>query len=112
MLDMAPPAAVQPESEPAKRSSLPRVETGGYVAAGYERVREQFLREFEPGGQEDRAQVCAYVHGVKVVDLWASRVASRPSRWGRQPHEEEYGPSSLQNIFSSTKVGGSRSVKD
>lgn len=65
---------------------------GGYVAPGYESVRDLFLQSFEPDGQENSAQVCAYVRGEKVVDLWASRV------------HDWYGPESLQNIFSSSKV--------
>ena len=65
---------------------------GGFVLEGYEPVRDAFLQNFEEDGQENSAQVCAYVRGVKVVDLWASRDHS----W--------YGHDSLQNVFSSSKV--------
>ena len=47
---------------------------GGFVAPGYESVRDVFMQNFEADGQENSAQICAYVRGEKVVDLWASRV--------------------------------------
>jgi len=61
----------------------------GSCAPGYEAVRAAFQRHVD-AGIEDGAQVCAYVQGVKVVDLWTS--------------QEDYGPNTLQNLFSSTKV--------
>lgn len=96
-------AAVHPAS-PGDDTHCLMFRSGGDVAPGYESVRERFICEFLPGGQEDRAQLCVYVRGVKVVDVWASRVVNASCSWGRQPNEQEYGPSSLQNIFSSTKV--------
>ncbi len=83
---------------------------GGEVSSGFSSVERLFLAEFQRGGQEDRAQLCIYVRGRKVVDLWASRVASPVRRWGIvrrrwgcRESERPYGPDSLQNIFSSSK---------
>jgi CubicO group peptidase (beta-lactamase class C family) len=70
----------------------------GTVAPGYEIVRDAFdlhLRD----GIEDCVQCCAYVGGICVVDLWGS--TKLPGSTVKE--EESYGPSSIQNIFSSTK---------
>jgi hypothetical protein len=69
----------------------------GYVAPGYEAVREVFERHLQ-SGVEEHAQCCSYVKGVKVVDLYGT--APYPAA----PHTVEYGPDSIQNVFSSTKV--------
>ena len=70
----------------------------GHCAPGYEPVRqlfEQHLRE----GIEDRCQCCIYVKGEKILDIH-----------GTSPHTPkedlpfEYTGSSLQNVFSSSKV--------
>jgi CubicO group peptidase (beta-lactamase class C family) len=44
---------------------------GGFVAPGYEAVRDAFAagQAEDPGG----AQLCVYRHGERVVDLWAGR---------------------------------------
>ncbi|GGT34481.1 serine hydrolase domain-containing protein [Streptomyces purpureus] len=42
----------------------------GTVAAGFEPVRDAFLRNFAEGGERGAA-VAVYRHGTKVVDLWA-----------------------------------------
>jgi CubicO group peptidase (beta-lactamase class C family) len=53
----------------------------GYVAAGFEDVREQFRANFARGG-ELGAACAAYVRGEKVVDLWGGyRDAHRQDRW-------------------------------
>lgn len=77
--------------------------TGGFVEPGFERVTRQFLKNFRKGYQEDRAQFVAYVRGKKVVDLWASRVASGEGRWGAAK-DETYGPDNIHNVWSSSKV--------
>jgi CubicO group peptidase (beta-lactamase class C family) len=61
------------------------------VAPGYEKVATVFRRHFDDE-QEHCAQVCAFVDGTKVVDLWGSR-----SQVG------DYGPDSVHNIFSAGK---------
>ena len=71
---------------------MPSLRSGGTVAPGYETVMALFLSHFEPDGQESSAQLTVYVKGRLVIDLWASKAHST------------YGPDSLQNIFSSTKV--------
>ncbi|MFC9929598.1 serine hydrolase domain-containing protein [Streptomyces sp. NPDC127190] len=58
----------------------------GTVAEGFEAVREEFAR-FVAGERADyEGQVCAYVHGRRVVDLWAGGEAD-----------------SLYGVFSATK---------
>ncbi|HEX3920537.1 MAG TPA: serine hydrolase domain-containing protein [Caulobacteraceae bacterium] len=64
----------------------------GYVARGYEGVRDAFAtaQEADEGG----GQLCVYRHGEKVVDLWAGRdkVNDRP-----------YAQDTLTIIMSCTK---------
>ncbi|MGI5454483.1 serine hydrolase domain-containing protein [Streptomyces sp. CA-249302] len=63
-------------------------EIHGTVADGFEAVREEFAA-FVAGELPDyEGQLCAYVHGRRVVDLWAG---------------EGVGPDSLFGVFSSTK---------
>jgi CubicO group peptidase (beta-lactamase class C family) len=70
----------------------------GFVARGYEGVRDAFAsaQEADEGG----GQLCVYRHGEKVVDLWAGRdkVNDRP-----------YGEDTLTIIMSCTK-GASAAV--
>ncbi|MGA5068002.1 serine hydrolase domain-containing protein [Streptomyces exfoliatus] len=47
-----------------------RVDVQGTVAAGWEPVRDAFLRNFEQRGERGAA-VAVHRDGVKVVDLWA-----------------------------------------
>ena len=61
----------------------------GFVAQGYEDVKEQFQENFNQG-HEDCAQLCVFVKGKKVVDLYGGH--------------DGYNEASLQNVFSSTKV--------
>eukprot|EP00928_Gymnodinium_smaydae_P031938 TRINITY_DN23275_c0_g1_i1.p1 TRINITY_DN23275_c0_g1~~TRINITY_DN23275_c0_g1_i1.p1 ORF type:complete len:456 (-),score=52.25 TRINITY_DN23275_c0_g1_i1:296-1663(-) len=68
----------------------------GHVDPGYEKVRETFLAHFHDG-VEHCAQICAYVRGRKVVDLWGEDKDA-----GFTP--QNYGPDSLQNVFSSSKA--------
>ena len=51
--------------------------------------RQDFARESDVD-----SQLCVYVKGERVVDLWGSHGTNR---------DENYGPDSLQNIFSSGK---------
>src|SRR4051812_16846842 len=63
-------------------------EIHGTVAGGFEAVREEFAA-FVAGEPTDyEGQLCAYVHGRRVVDLWA----------GDGNHAD-----SLPRVFSSTK---------
>ena len=64
----------------------------GYVARGYEGVRDAFAHA--QAGDEGGAQLCVYRHGAKVVDLWAGRdkINDRP-----------YGQDTLTVIMSCTK---------
>ncbi|MFI8187691.1 serine hydrolase domain-containing protein [Streptomyces sp. NPDC085946] len=61
-------------------------EIHGTVADGFEQVREEFAA-FVAGERPDyEGQLCAYVHGRRVVDLWAGT-----------------GPDALYGVYSSTK---------
>ncbi|MCI3239936.1 serine hydrolase domain-containing protein [Streptomyces spinosisporus] len=63
-------------------------EIHGTVAAGFEAVREEFAA-FVAGELPDyEGQLCAHVHGRKVVDLWAG---------------DDNDAGSLYGVFSSTK---------
>jgi len=66
-----------------------KVVVQGEVAAGYESVKEIFQQNFDTG-REESAQLCVYVGGKKVVDLWGSKSPS-------------YTADTLTNVFSSTK---------
>ena len=64
----------------------------GYVARGYEGVRDVFAQA--QAADEGGGQLCVYRHGEKVVDLWAGRdkVNDRP-----------YGQQTITVIMSCTK---------
>jgi CubicO group peptidase (beta-lactamase class C family) len=63
-------------------------EIHGTVADGFEAVREEFAA-FVAGERPDyEGQLCAYVHGRKVVDLWVGHGVAADSLYG---------------VFSSTK---------
>ena len=64
----------------------------GHVAKGYETVQEMFKKNVETGRERD-AQLCVYVDGEKVVDLWGSAEG-----------DTNYTADTLQCIFSSSKA--------
>ncbi|HEX3918342.1 MAG TPA: serine hydrolase domain-containing protein [Caulobacteraceae bacterium] len=68
------------------------MDVGGYVARGYEGVRDAFATA--QSQDEGGAQLCIYRHGQKVVDIWGGRdkVGDRP-----------YGEDTLTIIMSCTK---------
>jgi CubicO group peptidase (beta-lactamase class C family) len=68
------------------------MDQGGWVAPGYETVRDGFLAG--QAGDEGGAQLAVYRHGEKVVDLWAGRdkVNDRP-----------YGEDTITVIMSCSK---------
>ncbi len=68
------------------------VKVDGEVAKGYEDVQKLFQQQLEQGRGEN-AQVCFYVDGEKVVDLWGSAVGS-----------EGYSGDTIQTVCSSTKT--------
>ena len=69
-----------------------KVGVNGYVARGYEGVRDAFAAA--QSADEGGGQLCVYRHGDKVVDLWAGRdcVNDRP-----------YGQDTITIIMSCTK---------
>ncbi|WP_445279546.1 serine hydrolase domain-containing protein [Streptomyces sp. DSM 118148] len=60
----------------------------GTVAEGYETVREEFAAFVAEERDDYEGQLCAHVHGRRVVDLWAGEGADGDSLYG---------------VFSSTK---------
>ncbi|HZZ89781.1 MAG TPA: serine hydrolase domain-containing protein [Caulobacteraceae bacterium] len=68
------------------------MDVGGYVARGYEGVRDAFAHA--QAADEGGAQLCVYRRGEKVVDIWGGRdkVRDRP-----------YGQDTLTIIMSCTK---------
>ena len=76
-------------------------EIDGFVAAGFDRVRDVFAASFERGN-EVGAGVCVYLDGRPVVDLWGG-VADQDS--GR-----EWTGDTLQLVWSVTKAMASASV--
>ena len=67
-------------------------DVNGYVARGYEGVRDAFAAA--QAADEGGGQLCVYRHGEKVVDLWAGRdsVNDRP-----------YGQDTITIVMSCTK---------
>ena len=62
------------------------------MAPGYETVREMFEENFQSGSEEN-SQLCVYVQGEVVVDLWGSMANTQHSFTG----------DTVTNVFSSTK---------
>jgi CubicO group peptidase (beta-lactamase class C family) len=67
-------------------------EGGGFVARGFEGVRDAFLAA--QSNDEGGAQLCVYRHGEPVVDLWAGR---------DKINERPYGEDTITVIMSCTK---------
>ena len=63
----------------------------GTVASGFESVRALYEKNMH-ALVERNTQLCVYVDGQCVVDLWASAIG-----------DEDFGPDSLINVFSSGK---------
>ncbi|MFJ3333249.1 serine hydrolase domain-containing protein [Streptomyces sp. NPDC086766] len=57
-------------------------EIHGAVADGYEPVREEFAAFVAEERPDYEGQLCAYVHGRKVVDLWAGTADGGGSLYG------------------------------
>ncbi|MFI5818070.1 serine hydrolase domain-containing protein [Streptomyces rishiriensis] len=64
-------------------------EIHGTVADGFEAVREEFAAFVADEQPDYEGQLCAHVHGRRVVDLWAPGDGA--------------GPDSLYGVYSSTK---------
>eukprot|EP00088_Acartia_fossae_P070198 TRINITY_DN9335_c0_g1_i12.p1 TRINITY_DN9335_c0_g1~~TRINITY_DN9335_c0_g1_i12.p1 ORF type:complete len:450 (-),score=110.23 TRINITY_DN9335_c0_g1_i12:326-1675(-) len=65
---------------------------GGTCHEDFASVKEMFVKNFKTGKERD-AQLCVYVDGHKVVDLWGSAEG-----------DESYNGDSLQCVFSSSKA--------
>lgn len=68
-------------------SSNPKVWVKGEVTEGYEEVKKLFTT-FLTKNYEENAQLCVYVDGVRVIDLWGSSIG-----------DQEYGPDKLHMVF-------------
>lgn len=67
---------------------MSRTECRGTVADGYEQVREEFAAVVSDQDRQVGAQLCVYLHGRPVVDLWAG---------------DEISGDTLTGVYSSTK---------
>ena len=61
----------------------------GNVSSGYERVRDLYEEDLARGSDVD-SQLCVYVAGERVIDLWGSHGPKR---------DPNYGPDSIQVRF-------------
>src|SRR5580704_5335021 len=66
---------------------------GGWVASGYEAVRDGFLAG-QTADEHGGAQLSVYRHGQKVVDLWAGR---------DKANDRPFGEDTITGIMSCTK---------
>ena len=62
------------------------------MAPDYETVQQMFEENFK-SGSEEKSQLCVYVDGEVVVDLWGSMANTQHSFTG----------DTVTNVFSSTK---------
>ena len=66
----------------------------GYVAEGFEEVKEEFIKNFTDRG-EIGAACCVYYEGVKVVDLWGG--------YKNKKKRELWQENTIVKVFSTTK---------
>ncbi len=73
---------------------LNEIEVNGYVEQGFEKVKEEFIKNFTD--RKDIGAACSvYVEGKKVVDLWGG--------FSNLDTKTKWTEDTLQLIFSSTK---------
>jgi CubicO group peptidase (beta-lactamase class C family) len=66
----------------------------GHVAEGFEKVKEEFVRNFTKR-KEIGASCCIYYNGVKVVDLWGG--------YKDKKTKELWAENTVSKVFSTTK---------
>ena len=66
----------------------------GSVSPGFEPVKGMFEAMLR-SGCDKRAQLCVYMGDEKIVDLWGTAA---------DVVDDQFGPDSLLNVFSSTKT--------
>ena len=76
-----------------KRSSA-QFQVEGTLAPGYESVRRMLEDNFKSGSEEN-SQLCVYVDGEVVVDLWGSTALAAT--------QHAFTADTVTNVFSSTK---------
>ena len=64
------------------------------MAPGYETVQQMFEENFR-SGSEEKSQLCVYVDGEVVVDLWGSTTTAGTG--------QSFTADTVTNVFSSTK---------
>ena len=90
------------ESFFVSRGYLPKEEdilVHGWVERGFEGVKLLFTENFRLG-LEKKAQLCVYVGGEVVVDLWGE-VVDRSAK--DMDNTKTFTPDTLVSVFSSTK---------
>ena len=66
------------------------------MAPGYETVKQMFEENFR-SGSEAMSQLCVYVEGEVVVDLWGSTAVAVAAS------QHSFTADTVTNVFSSTK---------
>ena len=59
--------------------NMPKIE--GFCHEDFQEVKELFKSKFL-SGEEENAQLCVYVKGELVIDIWGSRDESNSSGYG------------------------------
>jgi len=70
---------------------MEKIKIDGTCEKGYEKVKKIFEDNFK-NGEEENSQLCVYVGGKKVIDLYGTAVG-----------DTNYGPDTLTNMYSSGK---------
>lgn len=66
-----------------KKRKLKLPPINGYVKPGFEKVKNEFIKNFEKRG-ELGAACCIYLKGEKVVDLWGDSEIIRQRSLGKR----------------------------
>jgi len=75
-------------------SIMPLVEGFCEESGSFEPVRELFTQGFKDGFEDNNAQLCVYINGKLIIDLFGCQ---------NQENPDKYGHDSLQMVFSSGK---------
>jgi len=70
---------------------MEKIKIQGTCADGYEKVKKIFEENFK-NGEEENSQLCVYVGGTKVIDLYGTAIG-----------DTSYGADTITNMFSSGK---------
>jgi hypothetical protein len=95
--DAHKPTSQKAEMEPKPTFNRRGIFFGGTVAPGYERMRILFEKQFLDQ-EEECGQLCVFVKGHRVLDLWGSLMDKDT---GRQRYG--YAPATVQIYFRPAK---------